>query len=213
MLPGGMAPKVEARTKAPKVLTNCPTNALLSSISLGPDSGWRSTQPKRVADLKRIFREGGFSNTALSNVSLLRKTDASDQYIIDDGLASVTALKELEAEYGSDAGEFHSVPWPANLVEIFNEGFPVTWLQYEDDSMATRRLWNLSKHDEVNNKFRKSSVKSAIETATEYKNLFGDGAKAEMLAVLGGRAGIVREAVDAGSRRLASFSGRAGAPR
>ena len=46
--------------------------------------------------------------------------------------------------------------------------------EYEDDSLATRRLWNLLKHDEANNKSGESSLENAIDAASEYKDLDGE---------------------------------------
>ncbi len=127
--------------------------------------------------LTDVFVAGGFGQTILSDVSVLQKTDADDCYFIDDGLATVRALSQLLTLYNKavdDADEnFES---PQNLVQIFESGIPVKFVAYERDEALLRRLWNVSKHCEDNNKYRQSGVYDCMETAVEYIDQYGDAA-------------------------------------
>ena len=78
--------------------------------------------------------------------------------------------------------------WQQNLVDVFEEGLPVKWLVYEDDSLALRKLWNIGKHDESNNKFDASSIAQKVDAELDALRAAARDAtraKADMLAVLG----------------------------
>jgi len=177
-----MAPKTAALTLAPTAATGPSPLVPLSRISQGQDSGWRTTRRTRVDELKATFRAGNFGQTALSEIQLLTKTDADDRYLVDDGLASSTALIELEDEWNNDATE---AEWPANLIRIFTTGLSPKWVEYSDDSLPVRKIWNMSKHDVDNNKYRQTGVRDAIDGASEWVALHGVNAKTEIQRVLG----------------------------
>ena len=68
--------------------------------------------------LTDVFVAGGFGQTILSDVSVLQKTDADDCYLIDDGLATVTALSQLLTLYNKAVDDAdNDFQWPHNLVE------------------------------------------------------------------------------------------------
>ena len=146
-------------------------------LRLGPDSGHRACCPARVRALTDVFVAGGFGQTILSDVSVLQKTDADDCYLIDDGLATVTALSQLLTLYNKAVDDAdNDFQWPHNLVEIFESGIPVNFLAYEGDEGLLRRLWSVSKHSEETNKHRQSGVYDCMKTASDYMNQYGDAA-------------------------------------
>ena len=146
-------------------------------LRLGPDSGHRACCPSRVRALTDVFLAGGFGQTILSDVSVLQKTDADDCYLIDDGLATVTVLSQLRTVYNTALGDADDTfEWPHNPVEIFENGLPVKFVAYERDEGLLRRLWNVSKHSEENNKYRQSGVYYCMKTASDYMNQYGDAA-------------------------------------
>ncbi len=103
--------------------------------------------------LTYVFVAGGFGQTILSDVSVLEKTDAGDCYLIDDGLATVTALSQLLTLYNKAVDDAdNDFQWPRNLVHIFESGLPVKFVAYERDESLLRRLWNVRKHCEDSNK-------------------------------------------------------------
>ena len=120
-----------------------------------------------------LFFAGGFGQTILSDISVLLKTDADDCFLIDDGLATVTALSQLRTLY--DKAE-EDAEWPHSLAEIFESGVPVKLVAYERDEVLLRRLWNVSKHSEEHNKHRQSGVYDCMKTASDYLNQYGDAA-------------------------------------
>ena len=146
-------------------------------LRLGPDSGHRACCPARVRELTGVFVAGGFGQAILSDVSVLQKTDADDRYRIDDGLATVTALSQLLTLYNKAVDDAdNDAQWPHNLVEIFESGIPVNFVAYERDEVLLRRLWNVSKHSEDNNKHRQSGVYDCMKTASDYLSQHGDAA-------------------------------------
>ena len=63
--------------------------------------------------LTDVFVAGGFGQTILSDVSVLQKTDADDCYLIDDGLATVTALSQLLTLYNKAVDDAdNDFQWP-----------------------------------------------------------------------------------------------------
>ena len=163
-----MAPKTR-RTKAPVVLKGqeYPDGVALSKISRGPLSGWRESRPGRKQELIDNFLAGRFKQSLFGEVCLLRKTDEDDKFIVDDGMATLGAMWFLEDKWMKNGGndptgnggeDPNDAPWHANLVEVFQNGMPVQWLEYEDDAVQIRKLWNICKHDAENNKFDATSI-------------------------------------------------------
>ena len=183
-----MAPKRRC-TKAPKIIDGA-SRVNLRKISRKADkSGWRATRRGRVNDLRVKFLGGGFSATALGQVQLLAKTDEDDLYLIDDGRATVETLVELlDAFEENPEVDPDGNPWHDNLVEVFEKGLPVTWVRYDNDDMKTRKLWNIYKHDEDNNKFDVSTVACKVRAASDALQAAGSDrtrAMNDMLEILG----------------------------
>ena len=193
-----MAPK-SRRTKAPVVLKGqeFPDGVALSQISRGPLSGWRESRPGRKQELIDNFLAGRFKQSLFGEVCLLRKTDEDDKFVVDDGMATLGAMWFLEDKWRENGGEDPSgnggedpngAPWHANLVEVFKNGMPVQWLEYEDDALQIRKLWNIGKHDAENNKFDATSIAQKVEAAQEALRAAANDAlraKLEMQSVLG----------------------------
>ena len=164
------------RTKAPVVLKGqeFPDGVAPSQISRGPLSGWRESRSGRKQELIGNFLAGRFKQSLFGEVCLLRKTDEDDKFVVDDGMATLGAMWFLEDKWRENGGEDPSgnggedpngAPWHANLVEVFQNGMPVQWLEYEDDALQIRKLWNIGKHDAENNKFDATSIAQKVEAA------------------------------------------------
>jgi hypothetical protein len=186
-----MPPK-NRTAKAPTVVADADRRVMLETISLGELSEWRKTRPGRRDELQETFIGGAFQQSTFGEVCLLQKTDEDGKWIIDDGLATTRVLADLERSWKEDGGKDPTgEPWHHNLVDVFEKGMPVKWLVYEDDTLALRKLFNIGKHDESNNKFDASSVAQKVEAAQDALRAAGGDAqraKNDMLAVLGGGA-------------------------
>ena len=196
------------KTKAPVTLNaaDAPRCVKLDAISMGPLSGWRKTRPGRIDELREAFLGGAFQQSTFGDVCLLRKTDEDERWIIDDGLATTTVLRDLlQAWQARPDGDPTGEPWHQNLVDVFVSGLPVKWLVYEDDGLPLRKLWNIGKHDESNNKFDASSIAQKVEAAhealraaagdamrakTDMQHVLGDGAQSNIKRWLRAAAGL-----------------------
>ena len=77
-------------------------------------------------------------------------------------------LCELRQLWNVDRGVDPSgEAWHQHLVDVFEDGLPVKWFVYEHDSAALRKLWNIGRHDECNNKFDASSIAQKGEAAQD----------------------------------------------
>ena len=81
-----------------------------------------------MRELASAFFAGGFGQAILSDISVLLRTDADDCFLIDDGLATMTALSQLRTLYNKAEDD---AEWPHNLAEIFESGVPVKFVAYE----------------------------------------------------------------------------------
>ena len=188
-----MAPKKKAAKivgQGPQEVTGKPSRMPLSKMSFGPDSGWRALIAARLAELRTMCLDGKYGMTVLGAIQLLEKTDIADKNLIDDGLHISTVLYELEVEWQQNKDEDpNGTLWHPSLVDVFENGVPVRFVRYADDSHSVRRLWNVGKHEEdVNNTYTRSSVFMKIEQAADYlAKEGGDTKKAEVgiVAVLG----------------------------
>ena len=138
----------------------------LTSLSLQENtSGWRDRDAGRVLQLKTSFEEGRFGRTVACGVQILDFEDNESKKLIDDGFATVEALKEIMAVY-------HTCPdkkplggtWDPVLIDIFIKGLPVKVVRYRDDSdRSLREQWNTIKHDEESHNVRWSSVYQKVK--------------------------------------------------
>ena len=114
--------------------------------------------------------------------------------------AALKVAKAVEEQERAEAGSVAALEKVSELKALLRQaGVGEPGPEYEDDSLATRRLWNLLKHDEANNKSGESSLENAIDTASEYKDLDGEPTNSKDAFGLGARAGVGCEAVAAGS--------------
>ena len=151
----------------------------LSAISTDHDcTGWRPGCPDRVKELTTSFSLGEFGLTVTCGVQVLEKEAPDNSKLIDDGVSTVSALKECHAAHQAcqdRTPEGHD--WPSNLLEIFQHGLEVRVVAYEDDDdRDAREAWNIAKHDEESNSVRWSSVYQKISVATKSYKKLGDWA-------------------------------------
>lgn len=165
-----MAPKqiVKAAPKAPKaapaivackvVLTS--QRVQLSDISVEEGcSGWRGLDKERLAVLRAEFVAGNWGVGLHRPVRLLKSMDgqstlldARGLMLIDDGLHTVSCLKDLQG-----SGEAVECP---KLLDIFAAGLPVDFVSYAEDSRDLRIMCQTLAHDSESNQYK--DVKSDI---------------------------------------------------
>ena len=164
-----MAPKARATNKAPRVVAKGVRVPLLAISTKRPDSGWRDPDPRRLTELADTFYAGQWGMHVFADICLLAATDMDGKRIVDDGLATITALLAMYVAFVEDADATPSrEPWPANIVNIFEQGVPCTTHEYEEDTdLDLREAWNAAKHDEESNKFKKTPVATFISIATK----------------------------------------------
>ena len=100
---------------------------------------------------------------------MLSAEDVDGRTLIDDGCSTVVALLQLREEHRAG----NTVTDQA-IVSVFEQGLRVTVVEYQDnDDMATRRSWNVGKHDEEGgNTVRWSSVHMKILVAKDRGKAF-----------------------------------------
>ena len=69
---------------------------------------------------------------------LLTRTDPHADCIIGDGLSTARALKERLLWQVDATNGPGGKPWDATLVDVFEEGGAVTFLEYKEDSRPAR---------------------------------------------------------------------------
>ena len=185
-----MAPKAASYGPTFKRNTLLDVSALCVSAGV---SGWRGICEARVAELLKAFMGGLFGLSVLCSVQILEK-EHDGMKVIDDGVSTVMALQKCQALQESDPEATpDKEPWPANLLEIFQNGLPVRVVGYtDDDDVDVRFAWNVAKHDEDSNSVRWSTVADQIGVplrlfrrhgdwavvSQKLKDLYGPGKKA-----------------------------------
>ena len=111
-------------------------------------------------------------------------------------IAEEAALKVAKAVEEQERAEAGSVAALEKVSErkalLLQAGVGEPGPEYEDDSLATRRLWNLLKHDEANNKSGESSLENARPRSI--RTLTASPRTAKMLLVLGlGQESVVKQ--------------------
>jgi hypothetical protein len=189
-----MAPK--RRTNKAPTVHPVETLAVDTLSTLRPDSGWRDADPTRVEELSELFYAGQWGMNVLAGISILKTQDRDGLRIVDDGLATVSALRQMLNAFRTN-GELtpSGQEWPANIVKVLTEGLPCAVHQFEEDSdLDLREAWNAGKHDEECNRFKKTAVATFIDIASKAKKKGGDWAVAtkQLLSIYGeGRSSTV----------------------
>ena len=94
------------------------------------------------------------------NVQLMEAESTDNKKLVDDGLATVSALLQCRAARDANPDATPSGdPWPANLLNIFKGGLSVKVVKYADDGDKDARFhWSVAKHDVDNNTVRWSAA-------------------------------------------------------
>ena len=58
-------------------------------------------------------------------------------------------------------------PWDPKLLDIFQSGLPVHVVRYHDEDRDVRIEWNVAKHDEENNKYKKSTIHQRVDVVNK----------------------------------------------
>ena len=99
----------------------------LEKMCVDPEiSGWRDSGQARVEELFVSFCNDEFGMSVTCAVQIMETESTDNKKLVDDGLATVTALKRCKAakDASPDATPFGD-PWPATLVDIFELGLGV----------------------------------------------------------------------------------------
>ena len=189
-----MAPK-RRTTKAPTVHP-VETLAVDTLATLRPDSGWRDADATRVEELSEQFYAGQWGMNVLAGISILKTLDRDGRRIVDDGLATVSALRRMLDAFRTNGDLTPSgEEWPANIVKVLTVGMPCTVHEFEEDSdLDLREAWNAGKHDEECNRFKKTAVATFIDIASKARKKGGDWTNVtkHLLSIYGeGRASTV----------------------
>ena len=120
-------------------------------------------------------------------MTVLEKTDAEGHYIIDDGIITHSALKELYADYLLNAvfePDDKEAAIDSKLLDIFTNGYKVKVVKYpQDDSRDARVVYQAGKHNVDNNRYKITSVSIIIETG-EYALRLNDKIKTKAMSYL-----------------------------
>lgn len=173
------APKstVDKGVNVDRSLANIPESKtkmvlLLDHINVDhPHAGWRP-QNRAIIDLRKQSFEGGQWNLCVggADFSVLADTDQGGLYIVDDGLQSICALKELHAEYKESSVEDDV---DDALKEIFDHGVSVSINVYpKDSSKEARMVYMAGKHHIDNNVFAITPLWIILEVAGYAMSMF-----------------------------------------
>ena len=104
-------------------------------LSLGEGSGWRARSTSRVAQLREVFLAGQFGQSCACGVQILAKEDVDGAHLIDDGVSTVAALKQLQKERAErapadDPDDLAVVVEDPQILAIFAGGLQVTVVKY-----------------------------------------------------------------------------------
>ena len=136
---------------------------LISVDKVSYAKAWRAEDRERVDFLKKVFRDGDFNKTLFASVTVREEKSLDDWDYVENGQSTVRALAELLAEYDQAAEDDDTWEGTGMLLKVFAEGMHATPLQYEDDSVLARKLWNAQLHLEDNNTFRPTTLFTMYE--------------------------------------------------
>ena len=149
----------------------------LDKICVDPEiSGWRDISPERVQELTEAFYRGEFGMSVTCDVQLMEAESTDNKKLVDDGLATVSALLQCRAARNSNPDATPSGdPWHANLLNVFTCGISVKFVKYADTGDKDARFrWNVAKHDVENNTVRWSTTWQKITVAAGLYKKHGD---------------------------------------
>ncbi len=140
--------------------------------------------PDRIGDLTRTFQNGEWGMNVFSDVQVLDLKDCDGNVIVDDGLQTVQALKDLREAWSKNK----DAPCCPKLVAIFEKGLWVKEVQYEEnENRFIREAWNAARHDEENNRYQPTELYRKIEVAQKFKQRHGswEAGQKELLKLYG----------------------------
>ena len=104
----------------------------------------------------------------LADVQVLERTDADGRYLIDDGLQISWTVTDLKIAWGTSPDiDPCGSNWDPKLIDLFENGMDVVFVQYVDDSKDSRQIWQAGRHDETNNKVRYTSLYTFHQIGTK----------------------------------------------
>ena len=116
------------------------------------ESGWRAHNLARVSDIKWSLCTNGTEMTVLGGVTLLRDmNDCEGKHLIDDGLSTILAWREVAALYTSSPEEcsLTGKAWHPDVLLTLSTGLVCSWAKYEHADREVREAWNAAKHEEA----------------------------------------------------------------
>ena len=133
----------------------------LGDISLEEGcSGWRNLDPERVTQLADEFRAGNWGVGLHRPVRLLKSFDAQSNLLdnrglilVDDGLHTLSVLTTLKKAFENNADD---VVCP-KLRDMFQNGIPVDFVSYSEDSRDLRIMCQTLARDSESNSYKEPS--------------------------------------------------------
>ena len=164
----------------------------VQDVSTEGDSGWRSLDTDRVAELKTTFLSGDWGNNIMTKPAVLNehgnpKLAQNGLRMLCDGKHTFAALKlckEIYEKAGEDADADESIVWSAGLIDVFTNGVSVNVYEFNDASKM--RAWCVIAHDADSNKYKPTSILDLWKLAHEYRQTVPGGEWKRTQEVLNG---------------------------
>ena len=151
----------------------------LSEFDVGEESGWRSLNDDRVAELLKEFLDGHYGMNVLKDPMVRAaagepKRSADYKVVLADGKHKVVALQRALAIY-EDAEKCEDYEWSDKLVEVFADGPNVTLMEFKEDDTDILLAYQTAAHDEAANQACWSDLKDFATVAKRWRALTAGG--------------------------------------
>lgn len=145
----------------------------LHEFDVGEESGWRSLNDDRVAELLKEFLDGHYGMNVLKDpmvraVAGEPKRSADYKVLLADGKHKVVALQRALAIY-EDAEKCEDYEWSDKLVEVFADGLNVTLMEFKEDDTDILLAYQTAAHDEAANQAFWSDLKDFATVAKRWR--------------------------------------------
>ena len=145
----------------------------LSEFDVGEESGWRSLNDDRAAELLKEFLDGHFGMNVLKDpmvraVAGEPKRSADYKVLLADGKHKVVALQRALAIY-EDAEKCEDYEWSDKLVEVFTDGLNVARMGFQEDDTDILLAYQTAAHDEAANQAFWSDLKDFATVAKRWR--------------------------------------------
>ena len=98
--------------------------------------------------------------------------------LLNDGLQPVLALQDANAVFTNGLAPDHE--WPQNLLQVFTNGVPVGYADYQEDDRNLVVATNVLAHDTDSNRYRHSTIKDQVGVVLAVQKKIAGGASISM---------------------------------